>query len=338
MKLSLLSIASLLSLTVSAQTLTQANHAPAANESYTRYQCDSTGITLGTSGANQVWNFSSLITHSTVVADYAVRSNTNTAYNPADVTVNVGPNADNYYFKSSTSDLKYYGGNFLVGGFSAVLNFSTPGIAAIYPMNLNSSSSNTVAGTIVINGSFNGTFDGNTGLFADGTGTLVLASKTFNDVIKVTSSQFINATLSIGTATIMQVKVDYYSVGNPKAALVSITTSTIASSLSGTPSSQTVVTVLKDYTTVGLNDLTNENEAFTMYPNPANSVANFHTTNLNAYKVQAYDMTGKIVLSSLFENTISKLNLQGLSNGVYLYTISDKNNQVLKSGKFNVEK
>ncbi len=49
-------------------------------------------------------------------------------------------------------------------------------------------------------------------------------------------------------------------------------------------------------------------------------------------------MTGKIVLSSLFENTTSKLNLQGLSNGVYLYTISDKNNQVLKSGKFNVEK
>ncbi len=336
MKKIILSLTTIFSLSVGAQTLTQATHAPAVGETFTRFQCDSTGISLGTSGASQVWNYSSLLTHTTIASDYAARTNTNTAYNPADVVMNYMPNDNNSYFKSSSTDLKYYGGNFLMGSFAVVLNFSTPTIVAKYPMSLNTANSNTVAGTMSINGSITGTFEGNAGFVADGTGTLVLPAKTFTDVIKVSSSQIVDATLSLGTATLTQMMVDYYSISNPKAALLTISTNTVVS-IAGT-NTQTLVTILKDYTTVGVYE--NEKTAIELnvFPNPSSAFVNFNTTSKDAYKTMAYDVTGKLVATEVFENNQCKLNTERLANGVYLYTVVSKNNQVLSSGKFNIEK
>lgn len=337
MKKTLFSIITLLSVSLSAQTLTQANNAPAANESFSRYQCDSTGVTLGASGTNKLWDFSALATHTTIVTDYAVRSNTNTTYNPADVTVSVAQNGDKSYYKSSATDLKYYGGNFLAGNFSVALTYSNPAVMAIYSMTYNTANSNTITGSMTVNSSFTGTFTGTAGLFADGTGTLVLPSKTFTDVIKVTTSQVINANISNNTVDVIQLTVNYYSVSNPKAAILTIATSTMVSLVGGT-NTQTIVTVLKDYTSVGINETEKETIAVTMFPNPANQVANFSTTHNNAFKVTAYDVTGKLVATTVFENNLAKLNVQHLTPGIYLYTVTDKNNQALKTGKFTIEK
>jgi hypothetical protein len=56
---SLLSI--VLGLGMKAQ-LTQGNHAPANNDMYSTWQCDSTGIAPGASGAGVVWNLLFLLT------------------------------------------------------------------------------------------------------------------------------------------------------------------------------------------------------------------------------------------------------------------------------------
>ena len=337
MKKILLSITTIFSLSVAAQTLTQGLHAPAVGETFTRIQCDSVGISMGTSGASQIWNYASLVTHTAIAIDYAARTNTNTTYNPADVVMNYMPNDNNSYFKSSATDLKYFGGNFVMGTYAVMLNFSTPTIVAKYPMSLNTANSNTVAGTMSINTSITGTFEGNAGFFADGTGTLILPAKTFTDVIKVTSSQIVNATLSsLGTATLTQLTVDYYSVSNPKASLLTISTNTVES-IAGT-NTQTFVTILRDYTTVGVNE--NEKIAIELnvFPNPSSAFVNFNTTSQDAYKTMAYDVTGKLVTTELFENKQCKLNVERLVNGMYLYTVVSKNNQVLSSGKFNIEK
>lgn len=336
MKKTLLSIAIIISAASQAQTLTQANSAPAAGNSYTTYQCDSTGISAGASGAGQTWNFSSIITHSLIAKAYISSVNSNTVYAPADVYVNSTTSSDNSYYKSTSNDLKYYGGNFMISTFAVSLTYTVPSIKAIYPMSLNTTTSSAVSGSVTLNGSVNGTFTGNSGVTADATGTLVLAGKTFTDVIRVVTTQALNASLSIGTGTVTQLTYDYYSAAAAKAPIFSISTSTIVS-LAGT-STQTLVTILKDYPTASINEAQQANTELNVFPNPSSSFVNFNTTNVEATKVIAYDLTGKMVVSELIEFGKAKMNVYTLSNGLYLYTVIGKNNQVLTTGKFNVSK
>lgn len=336
MKKTLLSIAIIISAAAEAQTLTQANSAPVAGNSYTTYQCDSTGISAGASGAGQTWNFSSIITHSSIAKSYISSVNSNTVYAPADVYVNSTTSPDNSYYKSTSNDLKYYGGNFMILTFAVSLTYTVPSIKAIYPMSLNTTTSSAVSGSVTLNGSVNGTFTGNSGVTADATGTLVLAGKTFTDVIRVVTTQALNASLSIGTGTVTQLTYDYYSAAAAKAPIFSISTSTIVS-LAGT-STQTLVTILKDYPTASINEAQQANTELNVFPNPSSSFVNFNTINVEATKVIAYDLTGKMVVSELIEFGKAKMNVHTLSNGLYLYTVIGKNNQVLTTGKFNVSK
>ena len=337
MKKTLLSFATILNFGLIAQTLTQANHAPAAGDAFKRIQCDSTGVAPGASGAGQNWNFSSLIIHSTITTTYVASTSSNATYNPSDVVMKELKNADNAYFKSSASDLKTYGGNFLSGNISVSLTYTAPAVLATYPMNLNSANSSATGGTISLNNSFTGNFFGTASFVADATGTLALPAKTFTDVIKVTSSQLINATLSVGTVTVTQLNFNYYSIGTSKSPILSISTSTAGSSLAAT-SSQTIVTVLKDYATVGVNELSKNAIELTVFPNPASSTINFNTTSQEAYQVAIYDLTGKMITNELFEKGHIKTSISSLSNGNYFYVVADKAAQILTTGKFTVSK
>lgn len=337
MKKTLLSFATILNFGLIAQTLTQANHAPASGDAFKRFQCDSTNVTPGASGAGQNWNFSSLMIHSSISSTYVASTNSNAAYNPCDVVVKELKNADNAYFKSTVNDLKTYGGNFLLGTFGVSLTYTTPAILAVYPMNLNSANSGAISGSISVNSSFNGTFVGSASFVADATGTLSLPAKTFTDVIKVTTSQLINATLSVGTITVTQLNYNYYSIGTSKSPILTISTSTLGSSLAAT-SSQTFVTVLKDYATVGVNELSKNAIELIVFPNPATSALNFNTTSEEAYILNIYDLTGKLILTELFEKGKVKTTVSALANGNYFYTVSDKRFQSLTSGKFSVVK
>ena len=336
MKRILLSLSVILSAALQAQTLTQATNEPTPwNPAYTMLQCDSLGVLPGGSGASQTWNFSSVITHSNIAKTYAFSVNTNSVYAPAYVFVNAS-SSDNAYYKSNANVLNYYGGNFMVASFAVSLTYTVPSVIAQYPMSLGTTTSTSVGGSVTVNGSFNGTFSGNSSFLADATGTLVLASKTFTDVVRVRRSQALNATLSIGTATVSQLNYDYYSAAAAKAPIFSITSSTITSS-AGT-SSQTIVNILQNYPVASVNESQKELIEVSVFPNPANSIINFNTTSLEVTKIIAYDLTGKLVATEFFELGKSKMNINHLSNGLYLYTVTGKNNQVLTTGKFNVSK
>lgn len=338
MKKILLSFTTLLSLSINAQTLTQANHAPAAGEQFNRIQCDSAGITLGSSGSGQMWNYSTITPHYSIDKNYSASNNTNTNYAPADVMITNNSSGELSFFKSSATDLKYYGGKIIIASYVADLMFSTPAIYAGYPMSLNSASSNTIAGTVsAFGGGITGSFTGNVAYFADGSGTLMLPLKTFTNVLKVTTTQVVNTDLGVaGTATITQLNVDYYAVGEPtKAPVFSISTNTTSSS--NGPTTQTLVTILKNYVNIGINETEKEETSVIVYPNPVSSVAHFTSKNNQSYKVSVFDVTGRIVGNTLFDNNVANFNVEGLKTGVYFYTVLNKSNQPIKSGKFSVE-
>jgi len=337
MKKILLSIAIIISAATQAQTLMESTSVPAPwNPIYTIYQCDSTGVTPGTSGAGQTWNFASLTTHTNVAKTYVSSFNSNPSYPNAYTHVSASTSDDSYY-TSSSNILKYYGGNLLINNIAVNLVYTSPAIMGKYPMSIGTSTTAAVGGSLTVSGSITGTFTGSDALNADATGTLVLPGKTFTDILRVVTSQTLNATLSFGTGNVTQLTYNYYSASASLVPILSIATSTLQSTLGGT-STQTLVTIYKDYVTASINDVQKTSIDLNVFPNPSYSFVNFNTTSLEATKIIAYDLTGKMVVTELVEFGKAKMNVQTLSNGLYLYTIIGKNNQVLITGKFNVSK
>jgi hypothetical protein len=205
-----------------------------------------------------------------------------------------------------------------------------------YPMSIGTATTATVGGSLTAAGTTS-TFTGNGALNADATGTLTLPGRTYTDILRVVTSQTLNATLSIGPITVTQLTYNYYSAAASLVPVLSIATSTLQSAL-GAPSTQTFVTIFKDYTTVGINEAQQANTEFSVFPNPSSSFVNFNTSNTEASKVIAYDLTGKMVVTELVEFGKAKMNVHSLTNGLYLFTVIGKNNQVLTTGKFNVSK
>ena len=336
MKKLLLSLSVFTAVAAQAQ-LTQANHTPSFwDPVYSVNQCDTiTSGVPGATGAGATWSYTPTV-HASIVRTYSCSMISNPNFIGADGRVASSANDMSYYKTTSPTALAYYGGNISVNGVTAEARYSSPAIVASYPMALNSATSSVTSGTVYATvGVFPITapFNGDCNVLADATGTLVLPGRTYNDIIRLTTTQNLIAS---GTATINLLTYDYYSPGSSKAAILSVQSSTIAS-ISGT-STQTITTLQKDFVTVGLKDAKASNTGLSVFPNPASSVVNFSTDNQEAYKVTIFDITGKAVASEFFEDNKSKLTISSLNNGIYLYTVTGHNNQVLNTGKFNVNR
>ncbi len=337
MKKIILSMFTCLSLATTAQTLTYANSSPAwGNRPYFTSQCDSSGITPGASGAGASWNFTPTNLHSPKTYTTSNTLPGVAEYSSANVSV-FSSSTNISYYNSDANSLKYYGGSLTIGAIGVKLVYSNPSIYAQYPMSLSSSTTSTPTGSITIGGAISGTFTGNATVTATGTGTLTLPLKTFTDVVRLTTVQNLNATLTIGVGSLNTVTDDYYSTSASKAPIFSIQSSTISSTIGGT-SAQTITTIQTNYDVVGVNSISKPEIELSVYPNPTSSFVNFSTVSKEATKVIAYDMTGKLVATEVLEMGKAKMNLINLSSGMYIYHVVDKNNLVLKSDKFNVSK
>ncbi len=319
-------------LSLNAQTLTDPNHSPANGDMYSTYQCDSTGITTGASGAGAFWNYGTIVTHSSVVNNYTATTNANASYPIPGV--QVGSAASNLsYYKSSSTSLNYWGGNITAGALAATLIYSSPAVSASYPMSLNTTSASATAGTISIPAlSQTGTFTGNSTTLADGTGTLVIPTGTFTGAIRVVTSQTINFTIPLGTGVVTQKNWEYFNVGT-KEALFSISTSTIVS-LAGT-STQTVVMRHKPLVT-GINEKNATSFNLVVFPNPSSTTVNFATENTEAKQVAVYDVTGKLVAKQNLTEGKLTLDVSSYTTGLYMYSVIGNANQTLKTGKITV--
>jgi hypothetical protein len=331
-KIYLTLLTALAGVTANAQTLTDANHSPAAGDIYSTYQCDSLGIATGASGAGALWNFTSVVTHSSVVNNYTATANANASYPIPGV--QLGSAASNLsFYKSSATDLKYWGGNVTIGAIAASFVYTTSAVKAAYPMSLNTTSTSATGGSVTIPAlSQTGTFTGNSTTLADGTGTLALITGTYTSAIRVVTSQTINFTVQLGAGSVTQKNWDYYNVGT-KEALFTISTATIVAPLAGT-STQTIVTrhkplitgISRNVNTVGL----------VVFPNPSSGAINFVTESVDAKTVVIYDVTGKMVETQNLNEGKLKLDVSNYNAGLYIYSVIGQNNQTLKTGKVTV--
>lgn len=312
--------------------LTEANHAPNAGDVFSTYQCDSTGVTVGASGAGATWDFSTLVVHTSMLNNYTSTVSTNPS-NMGYLEVKSSITNSSYY-SSTPTNLSYYGGNIVAGSYNATVNYTVPAIVAVYPMNLNSTSTNTTSGNATITGFGTFPFTGNCTVTEDGSGTLMLSGRTFTNAVRLKTTQVLS--VNGGMANVTLTTWDYYSIADSKRPIVSISSSTL-SSIAGT-STQSVVTLQANHTVLGVQEAAQNIANVSVFPNPAVNDINFTTASNEAVKVLAFDVTGKLVAEKAFENAKATMNVSSLNQGVYFYSIVDKNNQVLLRGKFTVGK
>ncbi len=327
-------------LAVNAQTLTQTNNAFIAGDLYSTKQCDSLAISPGASGAGASWNFAGITIHHSVLANYTAVASSSPQYPAGAVAVASGA-SNQAYFLSSSSDLKYYGGNIAVQSVAASLTYTSGAISAIYPMSLNSASMASIGGSINITSPLplSGTFNGNSTTIADGSGTLTLpggAQGTYTNALRVVTSQTINYSASSVNGVVNRKNYDYYSPSNMKAPLFSISTITITSNIAAA-NNQTIVTINKDYlqTITGIDKNKSSVSDLLVYPNPASSMVNFSTENKSVKEVHVFDITGKLVEKQNFDGSL-KLDVSGYNKGLYIYSVLNQNGETVKSGKLTV--
>ena len=337
MKKILLLSSIIISAAVNAQTLTQANHAPANSDTYTMTAISSTNTSQGAAGTGVTWNFSSVVL-STTVSAFTGANSSNAAYNPANIVVNANTGESSYYLGSATA-LKYYGGNIVIAGNPATITYTSPANYAKYPMSFGTTTTAAIGGTLTAL-SNNGTFTGNATAVADGFGTLMLPGKTYTNVLRVLSTQTINFAVPsafISNGVLNQDVYNFYIPGR-KAPIYTVSNSTVvAPPIISSASTASNATIASDYLTpVGLTENTETITDLVVFPNPTSNFITLKTANISANTVDVFDITGKKISTHSFTNGQASFNTSTLVSGIYIYTIKSNTNQTLSSGKFTV--
>jgi type IX secretion system substrate protein len=110
----------------------------------------------------------------------------------------------------------------------------------------------------------------------------------------------------------------------------------VIDSASSTATSSAIVVTDTNCTT-GINNIQAAN--LSVYPNPATTLLNINSNeNLAGFNLQMFDIVGRLVLSQVLEGNSNAINVAKLSNGTYIYRVTDKESGVVAQSKFNIIK
>lgn len=91
-------------------------------------------------------------------------------------------------------------------------------------------------------------------------------------------------------------------------------------------------------TTVGLKETFKLGTQAKVYPNPSTNYFNISVANNDAVIAEIFDVTGKKIASALMDDSKVRINTENFNEGLYIYSVKDKNNKVIATGKINVSK
>ncbi len=83
-----------------------------------------------------------------------------------------------------------------------------------------------------------------------------------------------------------------------------------------------------DSTDVGLNDVINLKEAYTVYPNPAEDVVVFESNifNGNVYQLELFDLNGRLLVHQIATSEKVRFNVSSFESGIYILRVRDGEN------------
>ncbi len=185
-------------------TITATGVNPVIGESHNIQNCNY--INPGNAGANQTWNLSAMVGTSLLSTSYVIPSSTpnGSSFPNSNIAWSI-PSSSVSYYKTSSSALQYYG---LASG-SLIMPYSNPEEILHYPFTYNNSYSDNW-NTVFFNGAYTFYRRGVTNVTADGYGTLITPSGTYNDVIRVHLVQSYQDSAYIGVPYIVNYQNNEY--------------------------------------------------------------------------------------------------------------------------------
>lgn len=135
----------------------------------------------------------------------------------------------------------------------------------------------------------------------------------------------------------------YATSGNPDSLMVFFSSSVgsyVAGQVTPVPGSTMYVdnaSVSTNWCAVGINE-NSVKSVLKAYPNPASSHFTLTVNSDEINNVEVFDVTGKKLGSYSIEDMKVRIATDNFANGLYIYKVSDKNKEVIATGKFNVVK
>ncbi|WP_300671276.1 T9SS type A sorting domain-containing protein [Soonwooa sp.] len=320
MKLKLLLIANLASISLFGQmTITKTANDPVVgdviNNVIVNGMVDNSAI-----GANSTFNNASLTSGDAVTNTYSLPTVDEITTYPGTTIKHSDGNGTSIFYKQSSSLLEITGITMSLGS----LNFKTTNAVAMkYPMSFGNivNTNNVAAGSISANG-VNGYIKGPVTLEADAWGTLVIGSKTYQNILRVKAFMDFKLyllpsfTLQVGTLT--NTMYSYFDMSHKYPVLMSTdiaATGVVNQSQSGAQAINEAF----------LATTNNSVEVVMFYPNPATDVVNISGNKIPYTEANIYSVDGKLVKTTKI--TDGKVIVADLPKGNYMLKVSNNSSQ-----------
>ncbi|MBK9285191.1 MAG: T9SS type A sorting domain-containing protein [Sphingobacteriaceae bacterium] len=320
-------------LNANAQTLvmTKAVFEPVIGDTSRAYIVDTSyytnGLNVSQTGANTVWTYSNLAaTGNSISSAYVDPSSIPASTNYPGCTIVQNQGLLNTFYKSVTSpstQTEFQG----VNSTSITMNFSNTAVSMRYPFTYQDVITDNFSGAFTF--SLSGSASGNATVVADGHGTLILPNGvTFNNVLRLKSTQITNFNALIITGSIRQTMYSWYDASQ-KFPILSINYQTMSITGAGSPTVSAQVIGNKNNFVIGVNENNLDQAQITFFPNPVSDELNIDFIAAEVKNISIYNAQGKLIVQYL---DTKKINCENMANGIYIAEI--KTNKGIIHKKF----
>ena len=229
------------------------------------------------------------------------------------------------YYKQSADKLEIVG----IENTAGTLKFTNAGTAITYPTSYGTTTTDQAQGSLVASGT-TAYFKGNIVSNADATGTLIIGTQTFNNVLRLKITQnyniYLDSTMlfSVGTAT--NTSYMYFDAAhkfpllNYAEASINVPVASINQSTSGAQAQSVVFLSATDVAA---------KSKFTVYPNPVHDVLFVEGNIGNKANGVLYSIDGKRIQETAIVD--GKIDTSNLSKGVYVLEIISGDGKVQRT-------
>ncbi|WP_338355924.1 T9SS type A sorting domain-containing protein [Yeosuana marina] len=306
-------------------TLTSATNAPQVGDTYNYIKTTNYSFNVSQSGANQIWDFSSVTGSTEVISFTNLASSSEPTTFPLSniVSTSTNPNGETYY-SSSNSEL-------LIEGF-----FSPGLLREIYtdkreyikyPITYNDVFNETFSGTSE-NIAAGQTYDrtGTTQISADGYGTLILPYTTVNNVLRVKiTNTYSDTFMGFPIGPYNDVILVWFNATNN-----TFIASTSDAYFNGSLISSQASYLDQSDLVLATNDSNFVDKQLTIYPNPAKNYTIIKNTSFDTISLNIYDIKGVFIKTETIQNGRNQIDLSILKPGIYLIKYLKKSNLYTK--------
>lgn len=288
---------------------------------------DSTGVTFGSAGAAQVWNYTDLVPFSTIVTEtYTTAASTPGAslFPSANMAMQAGSSAMFSYYHMSATERSFVG-KLNVGRGDVWLN-SNPVPFSVLPFSYGSSPFSTNFTGSITTSVTSLNYSGVMTIQAEGTGTLFLPNgQEYSNALKIRTveTQTLTDFNIVNTTTVCE----WYSAAS-KFPLLSIL---VYTSYDGSTTFMNKEVRMRHIPDVGLSESADTKAGFSIYPNPSHThvFVDFETSPQKSYAIHIIDTQGRVIKEAMFRSVKNGrqhdcIDLSGLSTGTYFVKLCNE--------------